>query len=212
MGSGLPQPDPPEEAPHPLLLASASPTRRRMLQEVGIDCEAVPAAIDEAGVKASYRAEGSTADETAAALAELKALRVSTARPGVLVVGADQILVCDDVWFEKPGDAARARSQLEALRGRDHELVTSVCVALDGAVIWSHGVRARLTMRAFSDDFLADYLVAEGAALYQSVGAYRLEGLGAQLFARVEGDYFAILGLPLLPLLDFLRGHGVVRR
>jgi septum formation protein len=168
--------------------------------------------IDEAEVKASLRAEGAEADEAAAALAELKALRVSSAQPGVPVIGADQILVCDDVWFEKPGDKTRARSQLEALRGRDHELVTSVCVALGGAVIWRHGARARLTMRSFSDEFLAEYLVAEGAAVHDCVGAYRLEGLGAQLFARVEGDYFAILGLPLLPLLDFLRGHGVVKR
>lgn len=212
MGPGSPQPNPPKDAPPPVLLASASPIRHRLLREAGIDCAAAPATIDEAGVKESLRAEGAAADEAAATLAELKALRVSTARPGVLVIGADQILVCDDVWFEKPGDAARARSQLEALRGRDHELVTSVCVALDGTVTWRHGARARLTMRSFSDDFLADYLVREGAAVYESVGAYRLEGLGAQLFTRVEGDYFAILGLPLLPLLDFLRGHGVVRR
>ncbi|HET7595036.1 MAG TPA: Maf family protein, partial [Stellaceae bacterium] len=122
----------------------------------------------------------------------------------------DQMLDCAGTWFDKPHDRADARAQLVALRGKRHELVSAVTVVRNGAVIWHLVDRPRLAMRAFSDDFLDTYLAALGDEALASVGVYQLEGLGAQLFERVEGDYFSILGLPLLPLLDFLRGHGVV--
>jgi septum formation protein len=137
-------------------------------------------------------------------------LRVSSRRPGVLVIGADQMLVCSGEWFDKPTHRDDARAHLLALRGRAHELVTAASVARDGAVLWRALERPRLVMRRFSDTFVEAYLDAIGDAAFASVGAYQLEGRGVQLFAVVEGDFFAILGLPLLPLLDFLRGHGLV--
>jgi septum formation protein len=194
----------------PLVLASASPARGELLRHAGIAFVVAPAAVDEVEVKAAYLAERRTAAECAAALAEAKAARVSRRHPGSLVVGADQMLVCDGAWFDKPGDLAAARAQLIALRGKRHELVSAVCVVRDGELLWHFVDRSTLTMRSFSDAFLEDYLAAAGADALGSVGAYRLEAIGVQLFARIEGGYFAILGLPLLPLLDFLRGHGVI--
>jgi len=209
MNEPVPQDSRPKSA-LPVLLASASRARAALLRQAGVDCTVEPARIDEAAVKQSLQAERATADAAAMALAELKAQKLSRRNPGVLVIGADQMLTCGEVWFDKPPDMAQARAQLQALRGREHRLHSAVCVALNGAVIWRHGEQARLAMRAFSDAFLDGYLAAVGAQAMASVGAYQLEGRGAQLFARIEGDYFAILGLPLLPLLDFLRGHGVV--
>ena len=137
-------------------------------------------------------------------------MRVSARHTGALVVGADQILDSGGYWFEKPADAEAARAQLKALRGKRHTLVSAAAVVRNGSVVWRATDRAHLTMRDFSDEFLDAYIVTAGAELLQSVGAYRLEGLGAQLFERVEGDFFTILGLPLLPLLGFLRGHGAL--
>jgi septum formation protein len=125
-----------------------------------------------------------------------------------LVIGADQMLDCKGVWFDKPADRRQARAQLVALRGRTHVLSSAACVYRDGQRLWHAVQQARLTMRPFSDEFLDEYLSAVGDDVTGSVGAYRLEGLGSHLFARVEGDWFTILGLPLLPLLDFLRGQG----
>ena len=193
-----------------LVLASASPTRGALLRQAGVAFVAAPAAIDEAEIKAAYRAERRTAAECAATLAEAKAVRVARRHPGSLVVGTDQFLVCEGTWFDKPADLAAARAQLVALRGKRHELVSAVCVVRDGELLWHFIDRAILTMRSFSDAFLDDYLAAAGEDALGSVGAYRLEAMGVQLFARIEGGYFAILGLPLLPLLDFLRGHGVI--
>jgi septum formation protein len=122
------------------------------------------------------------------------------------------MLVCDGAWFDKPADAQEARGQLLALRGRRHELVSAVCVMRDGETLWHRVERPALTMRAFSEAFLDDYLARAGSDVLGSVGAYRLEKIGIQLFQRIEGDYFAILGLPLLPLLEFLREHGVIGR
>jgi septum formation protein len=196
-----------------IVLASASATRAALLEHAGITAERVPAAIDESEIKRAFQAERRGVDECAAALAEAKAMLVSRHRPGALVIGADQILECGGAWFDKPPDRDQARAQLLALRGKRHVLATAVCVVLDGSPLWRAVERPALTMRAFSDTFLDWYLDRAGdAAVLGSVGAYQLEGLGAQLFARVEGDYFSILGLPMLPLLDFLRGHGVVPR
>ena len=141
-------------------------------------------------------------------LAELKAVRVSTRRPGALVIGADQMLDCDGAWFDKPADRDAARAQLLALRHKTHRLTSSVVAVRDGRRVWHHTESAKLTMRNFSEGFLDRYLEQAGAAVLSSVGAYQLEGLGAQLFLQVEGDFFTILGLPLLALMDFLRENG----
>jgi septum formation protein len=199
-------------SPAPLILASASAARGALLRNAGIAFMAAAAAIDEDEIKAAFRAERLAAAECAAALAEAKALRVARRHHGALVIGADQMLVCDGAWFDKPEDRAAARAQLVALRGKRHELLSAICVARDGERLWHFVDRSALVMRDFSDEFLDAYLDAAGADVLGSVGAYRLEAIGVQLFARIEGGYFAILGLPLLPLLDFLRGHGIVAR
>jgi septum formation protein len=183
-----------------------------MLRDAGLAAEVASPGVDEAEVKRALAAEGAPADHVALTLAELKAVRISSRRPGAFVIGADQTLVCNGVLFDKPADLAHARAQLQALRGRPHELVSAAVVAQDGAALWRETQRARLVMRAFTDAFLDDYLRQVGDDALGSVGAYRIEGLGAQLFARIEGDLFTILGLPLLPLLEFLRGHGMATR
>jgi nucleoside triphosphate pyrophosphatase len=192
-----------------LILASASLARAQLLRAAGIAFEQQPAAVDEEEMKAALRAEDASAEDAATALAELKATRVSARAPGAFVIGADQILDCAGTWFDKPADRAAAAASLAALSGRAHRLVSAACVVRDGARIW-HGVgEATLHMRALEPDFIAAYLDAAGPAVLSSVGVYQLEGLGAHLFTRIEGDYFTILGLPLLALLAFLREHGV---
>jgi nucleoside triphosphate pyrophosphatase len=194
----------------PVVLASASAVRAALLRAAGIPIQIDAAAIDEAEVKASLQAERATSAAIAETLAELKAQRVSRRHAGRLVIGADQVLDCDGVLFDKPADLAAARGQLLALRGRRHQLVSAVVLERDGQRLWHHVDCAELTMRNFSTGFLDRYLQSAGQAAVSSVGAYQLEGLGAQLFAHVEGDYFTILGLPLLPLLDILREHGIL--
>ncbi len=193
-----------------LILASGSTTRARLLADAGVPVLIDPAAVDEEEIRAAFHAEGRDASACATALAESKAMRVSVRHTGALVLGADQILDCSGRWFEKPTHIEAARAQLKALRGERHTLVSAAAVVRNGSVLWHTTDRAQLTMRGFSDDFLDAYIAAAGVDLLGSVGAYRLEGLGAQLFERVEGDFFTILGLPLLPLLDFLRGHGAL--
>lgn len=193
-----------------LVLASASTTRARILVDAGIPITIDPAHLDEAAVKAAFAAERLDAASCARALAETKAVRISLRHADSLVIGADQMLDCGGKWFDKPRDPAEAHTQLKQLRGKRHDLETAVCVAINGAIIWHAADRAGLTMRAFSDVFLDAYIAAAGDTVLSSVGAYRLEGLGAQLFERIEGDYFTILGLPLLPLLHFLRGRGAL--
>jgi len=192
-----------------LILASGSASRRRMLEAAGLDFEVDKPRVDEEAVKASLRAEGLKPRDQADALAEVKALSISNRRSG-FVLGADQMLAVEDDVLDKPASRAEARSHLQRLRGRTHMLISAAVVARDGAVIWRHIETPRLKMRAFSDDFLDSYLDQAGETVLSSVGAYQLEGLGAQLFDRVDGDYFAVLGLPLLPLLGFLREHGIV--
>jgi septum formation protein len=193
-----------------VILASASPARANVLQTAGVNVVLAPAHIDEDEVKGALRTEGVDAADAAIALAEMKALRVSPRFPGALVIGADQILVCDGEWFDKPADMDHAKSRLRALRGKTHGLATAAVVVRDGKRIWHHVETPKLTMRSFSDAFIDDYLAREGADALASVGAYRLEGMGVQLFARIDGDFFTILGLPLLALLGFLREHGAV--
>lgn len=193
-----------------LILASGSAIRRRMLEAAGLDFQVVPARVDEEMAKASLRAEGLKPRDQADALAELKALSVSRRQPG-FIIGADQMLAIDGETLDKPRDMGEARSHLTRMRGKTHELLCAAVVAREGAVIWRRVDTPKLKMRNFSDAFLDDYLARGGEVLLHSVGAYQLEGLGAQLFERVEGDYFSVLGLPLLPLLAFLREHGIGR-
>ena len=193
-----------------LILASASVSRRALLRAAGLNFEVKPAQVDEAVVKHAARSDGQSAEQAALCLAELKARHVARQEPGALVIGADQILVCDDIWFDKPVSIAAAREQLLALRGRSHILATAVLCARGDEGLWHHIDQPRLTMRQFSDAFLDAYLAAEGASVTSTVGAYQLEGRGIHLFDRVEGDHSAILGLPLLPLLAFLRQSGVL--
>jgi septum formation protein len=192
----------------PLVLASQSAARAALLRDAGITFDARPARIDEAAVKAVAAAESWTADDLALTLAGMKSARIRA--PGHVVVGADQVLVCEDRWFDKPADLDAARQQLLALRGCTHSLVTAVVCMKDGQEVWHHVATPVLTMRSFSDAFLDAYLALEGTRLQDSVGAYRLEGPGIQLFDKVAGEFSAILGLPLLPLMGFLRQHGVL--
>jgi septum formation protein len=198
--------------PSELILASGSRIRRQMLEDAGVAISIEVASIDEDAIRQSFRAEARAVESCAETLAELKAMRVSARRSGALVIGADQMLECDGVWFEKPADNAEARAQLVALRGRTHRLITACVVVRDGRRLWHVIDEARLRMRDFSDAFLEAYLAGQGASLAETVGGYRLEGPGIQLFDRVDGDFFTVLGLPLLPLLGFLRGHGVLER
>ena len=197
------------EAPA-LILATASQARRAVLAAAGLRFTAEAAAVDEAAIKEGAQAEGIPPGEAAMLLAEAKAQRIARRQPEALVIGADQLLVCEGRWFDKPPDMAAARAQLLALRGRPHELMTAMVCWRGGQRVWQHLARPRLTMRGFSEAFLDAYLALEGEAVLGSVGAYRLEGPGVQLFDAVEGEHSAILGLPLLPLLGFLRQHGVL--
>lgn len=193
-----------------LVLASASAARARLLQGAGIQFVRDPACVDEGAVKATARASDSSVTATAAALAEAKAMIVSQRHPGAFVIGADQILECDGEWFDKATDCDDAMKTLKTLRNRTHQLVAAVAVVLDGVCVWRNVETARLTMRPFTDSFLHHYMNEIGPDVLETVGAYRLEGAGVQLFSRIDGSFFTILGLPLLPLLEFLRREGVI--
>ena len=190
-------------AAEPLVLASKSVARLGLLGAAGILVEVVPADIDERGIEA--QASTHEAGAAAALLAREKARAVAVQRPGRLVLGADQTLALQSHRFSKPADRAAAAEQLRALRGKTHVLHSALAVIRDDEVMFEHTDVARLTMRNFSDNFLEQYLDTAGEAVVASVGAYQLERPGVQLFERVQGDYFTVLGLPLLPLLDFLR-------
>jgi len=191
-----------------LILASQSTARAALLTAAGLRFEARPARVDEAAVKQACRAEDLDAADTALTLAGLKAERIRDSQ--AMVIGADQLLVCGDAWFDKPDSIDGARNHLRALRGQTHRLVTAVVCVRGGQEVWRHVTEPRLRMRGFSDAFLEAYLDAEGDAVLSCVGAYRLEGLGVHLFDSVQGEHAAILGLPMLPLLGFLRQHGLM--
>ena len=190
----------------PLVLASRSAARRALLEAAGISLELQPADLDERALEtgAAALAPGAVAQ----LLAREKAAAVARAKPGRLVLAADQVAILGAQRFSKPADRAAARAQLRALCGHSHELHSAITFAQDAAVLFEHVEVARLTMRPFSERFLDLYLDAVGSAATASVGAYQIEGLGIQLFERIDGDYFTILGLPLLPALDFLRRRG----
>ncbi|PKU21766.1 Maf family protein [Telmatospirillum siberiense] len=194
-----------------LLLASASPTRLALLTAAGVAVKAIPADVEEDAIKMRLRAAGAEVGSVARALAQAKAVAVAKAWPDALVIGADQMLICGENWYDKPGDVGAARRQLRSLRGKTHRLLSAATVVRGETVLWQHLSEATLTMRSFGQDFLDDYLQDAGPAILSSVGAYQLEGLGAQLFERIEGDHFTILGLPLIALLDFLRSAGVLK-
>lgn len=194
-----------------LILASQSLSRRALLEGAGLDFEAMPSAVDEAAIKESAQAEGVSAADTAILLADAKAARIARRHPEAAVIGADQLLVCEGEWFDKPVDVAAARNHLLKLRNRAHELMTAVVVWRNGQRAWHHLATPRLAMRDFSDAFLDEYLAREGGFVTSSVGAYRLEGMGIQLMRDIRGEHTAILGLPLLPLLAYLRDAGVVK-
>jgi septum formation protein len=192
--------------PNPLILASQSGARQMLLKNAGIVFEAVPADIDERDIQ--ERSGVSAPGEIASLLARQKALAISGQRPGHVVVGADQTLALGHRLFSKPGSRAQAAEQLRLLAGQTHELQSAVAVSRNREIVFEHVAVARLTMRGLGEAEIAAYLDAAGEAVTSSVGAYQLEGLGVHLFERIEGDHFTILGLPLLPLLAFLRSQS----
>ena len=192
----------------PLILASKSPARQGLLRNAGLAFEVIPADIDERAIElASGRTDPG---KVAALLAREKALAVSVQHRNRFVVGADQTLALGDQRFSKPAGRAEAARQLQALAGRTHELHSAVAVAHEGKQLWSDIAVARMTVRPLDDAAISAYLDAAGAAVDTSVGAYQLEGLGVHLFEQIAGDYFTILGLPLLPLLEFLRSRQLL--
>lgn len=193
-----------------IVLASGSKARAQVLAAAGVTFEVAVAGVDEGAVKAGLLAQGNGPREVADALAELKAIKVSRHHPGALVIGADQTLDLAGALFDKAETMAEARDRLQHLRGKTHKLHSAVVVALDGVVIWREVPAARLTMRPFTDAFLDSYLAGAGESILGSVGCYRLEDEGVQLFSRIDGDYFTILGLPLMGLLDLLRRYGAL--
>jgi septum formation protein len=194
---------------HRLVLASKSAARAAVLRSVGLVFEQITAGVDEESIKASLRAEGAPPSRQADLLAETKAIKVSISNEGV-ILGADQMLDLDGEGLDKPASREEARDQLKRLRGKIHILQTALVACIEGAPVWRHLSQPRLRMRNFSDKFLDDYLDAIGPSAFDTVGAYQIEGRGAQLFDRIEGDHFSILGLPLLPLLQWLRDRGTI--
>ena len=193
---------------HPLILASQSRSRQALLANAGITFDAIPADIDE---RAIQQASGLAAPgEIASLLARRKAISVSSCHPGRYVIGADQTLALGNRLFSKPSDRAQAAEQLRALAGDSHELHAAIAVARDATMLFETVVVARMTMRRLSDAEIDAYLDQAGEAVMTSVGAYQLEGLGVHLFERIEGDHFTILGLPMLPLLAFLRSERLL--
>ena len=192
-----------------VVLASTSAIRQAVLKGAGVAFEAVSPGVDEETVKASLVAEGVSPRDIADALAEAKAVKVSRRRPG-LVIGADQTLDLEGRLYDKAATVDEARERLREMRGKTHKLHCGMVVARDGTPIWREVVTTSLRMRPFTDDYLEGYLQRNAPGILSSVGCYQLEGEGVQLFDRIEGDYFAILGLSLIPLLDLLRRHGAV--
>ena len=195
-----------------LVLASASQTRRSLLEGAGVPHIVEPSRVDEDELKIGLRAEGASPVEIAEVLAEAKAIYVSRKHPDVLVLGADQILALEGESFDKPVDRADALAQLQKLRGRRHELISYAVIVRGGQRIWQGVDRAKLTVRAdITDDFLNAYIDAAGEDIFNGPGGYRVESLGVQLFSAIDGAHYTILGLPLLALLDYLRANGILK-
>ena len=192
-----------------IILASGSAIRRQIMEGAGLNFEVITKPVDEGAIKESMLAESARLRDIADALAEAKAMRVSRIEPG-LVIGADQIMVMDEQLYDKPVSMEAARERLLSMRGKVHYLLGAVVICENGVPVWRHMAKTKLSMREFSEAFLDDYLQEEGEQILSSVGAYRFEGRGAQLFSHVDGDFFSILGLSLLPVLDYLRIRGAI--
>ena len=196
--------------PQNLILASGSVFRRKMLADAGVPCDIVRPGLDERALEAPLLETGALPEDVALVLAGAKAVAVSEAHPERLVLGCDQTLSLGDEIFHKPLDMEAARRQLLKLSGRTHHLHSAAVLARSGEVLWRHGALSAMTMRSLSPAFVGRYCAVAGEEILGSVGAYQVEGLGIRLFERIEGDFFAIVGLPLLPVLSALREHGVL--
>lgn len=197
-----------------IVLASGSRSRRTMLENAGIEFSVLPADVDEAAIREAFTGGsdgGADPADIAQVLAIAKAERVSRSKPGALVIGSDQVMAMDGRIFDKPTDMDDARQRLLDMRGKVHQLHAAVAIAIDGAASWSMTDTAQMGVRDYSPAFIGAYLAEAGTRVLSSVGAYQLEGLGVQLFEDIRGDFFTILGMPLLPLLGELRSRGVVR-
>jgi septum formation protein len=194
-----------------IILASGSETRLRLLRNAGLSPVQRNPMLDEAPVKQALKSEFATAAQAAETLGELKAIKVSSNCPDALVIGSDQILEINNIWFDKPVDREQAAAHLIALSGKTHSLYTSVTVVKNMEPLWHYNSVVRLTMHPLSSTFIDTYLEKSGPSVMNSVGAYQLEGTGVQLFSVVDGDFFSVLGLPLLPLLSFLREQKVLK-
>ena len=196
-----------------LVLASQSASRRAMLDAAGVAHEALPALVDEASAKESLLAEGTSPRDLADALAELKALKVSRMAPQALVLGGDSLVALDDgSLLDKPESREQARDHLQRLSGKTHDIYSAAVIAEGGRPVWRHVDRARLHVRPLSAAFIESYLDLEWPAIAGCVGCFRIEGPGVQLFSRTDGSHFTILGMPLLPILDYLRTRGVMAK
>ena len=192
-----------------IILASGSASRRALLAGAGVEARAVKPNVDEDAVKLGMRGAGASVRDQAMQLAEVKATKISAQEPG-LVIGGDQMLSLNGEPFDKPVDLDAAADHLRRLSGQTHTLETAIVVAEGGQPVWRHLARPKLTVRSLSESFIETYIDTCGAVLLSTVGAYQLEGMGAQIFSKIEGDYFSILGLPLLPLLDYFRVRNVI--
>jgi len=193
-----------------IILASSSEIRRRMLADAGLSFDALPARVDEDTIRDALKAEGAKPRDIADTLAEMKARKLAERHKEAVVIGCDQVLEVDGEVWGKPDSPDAARAQLMRLRGRSHRLISAVVLYDRAEPVWRHVGEVRLTMRSFSDAYLDDYLARTWDDVRHSVGAYQLEREGARLFAHVEGDYFTVLGLPLLPLLNYLSQRGFI--
>ncbi|WP_095587813.1 Maf family protein [Actibacterium ureilyticum] len=194
--------------PTKIILASASEIRRDLLRRAGVVVDTLPARIDEDAIRAALESEGATPRDIADALAEFKARKISEKHPDALVIGCDQVLDCGGTVFSKPADPDMAAEQLRQLRGKPHKLLSAAVIYENGKPLWRHVGQVRLTMRPFSDAYLDDYLTRNWDSVRHAVGCYKLEEEGVRLFSRVEGDYFNVLGLPLIELLGYLTARG----
>ena len=192
----------------PLVLASSSPFRRMLMENAGLSFECRAADIDERAIESGL--QNASPDETAATLARAKAIDVSRHFPGAIVIGSDQTMSLGTRVYHKPKSIDEARESVSSLSGKTHRLNSAIALVRDGQVVWEHVAHADLTVRDLSDSFVNGYLQRVGEKVFSSVGAYQLEGEGIQLFSKIEGDYFTILGLPMLPLLDKLRDLGAI--